>query len=489
MSTEGSDLLDRPSGTGNPVSNEDLLTALDRVSARLDRVEADLERLGGALPAGADGAQTILRATVDAEDEDDIVPARLPARHRAVAPWLALALALGLFGGGAWWVFSQPGGGDPPPALDAGAGRAASEMPVVDPPEPAAPAAVPAPETPQPTSPTPDRVAVADGPVAGAPVEPPAALEPVAEDPAVGFDPDLAALPDDAPDAQREQAARALAGDGVAQHDLATWFAVEAVPPDLRRAAYWYEQASDSGITNATYNLGVLLQQGGTIPQDLERAFALFQRAANENHSHAQNALGLAYLAGRGVAPDPVRAATWFSTAYANGNPRGAYYLGRIFEMGVDGAPDLASALAWYRVAAQAGDPQAGEALDRLGPADAAPILADGGDAVFAGDGGPPIPGPAPADTTEPEAEAEQTVADPAAADPVDEAEPPELSREEIRTIQRILAELDYDPGPADGLMGARTEAAITAFQTDRDLPVTGTPTPVLLEILRRTQP
>ena len=40
--------------------------------------------------------------------------------------------------------------------------------------------------------------------------------------------------------------------------------------------------------------------------------------------------------------------------------------------------------------------------------------------------------------------------------------------------MQRRLAELGYEPGPADGLMGPRTREAIRALQRDRGLPRSG---------------
>lgn len=43
-----------------------------------------------------------------------------------------------------------------------------------------------------------------------------------------------------------------------------------------------------------------------------------------------------------------------------------------------------------------------------------------------------------------------------------------------VAAVQRALAELGYDPGPADGVMGPRTRQAIAAFQRDRGLPATG---------------
>ena len=43
-----------------------------------------------------------------------------------------------------------------------------------------------------------------------------------------------------------------------------------------------------------------------------------------------------------------------------------------------------------------------------------------------------------------------------------------------MKLIQRGLAELGYQPGPADGIAGRQTREAIMQFQRDRDLPVTG---------------
>jgi peptidoglycan hydrolase-like protein with peptidoglycan-binding domain len=49
-----------------------------------------------------------------------------------------------------------------------------------------------------------------------------------------------------------------------------------------------------------------------------------------------------------------------------------------------------------------------------------------------------------------------------------------------IATTQAGLIKLGYDPGPVDGLMGARTSAAIRAYQIDQGLRVDGAPTPDL---------
>jgi hypothetical protein len=49
-----------------------------------------------------------------------------------------------------------------------------------------------------------------------------------------------------------------------------------------------------------------------------------------------------------------------------------------------------------------------------------------------------------------------------------------------VAAVQRDLTALGFDPGPADGLIGARTRGAIRAYQEARGLPVDGRATPAL---------
>ena len=53
--------------------------------------------------------------------------------------------------------------------------------------------------------------------------------------------------------------------------------------------------------------------------------------------------------------------------------------------------------------------------------------------------------------------------------------------------VQQLLAAQGYDPGVVDGLFGARTRAAIVAFQTERGMTATGEITDDLLAALRAT--
>jgi peptidoglycan hydrolase-like protein with peptidoglycan-binding domain len=51
--------------------------------------------------------------------------------------------------------------------------------------------------------------------------------------------------------------------------------------------------------------------------------------------------------------------------------------------------------------------------------------------------------------------------------------------------LQRRLTAAGFDTGGADGVIGARTEAAIRAWQQSRGLPVTGEATMSVLTALR----
>ncbi|NBC31795.1 MAG: hypothetical protein GVY13_03870, partial [Alphaproteobacteria bacterium] len=279
----------------------------------------------------------------------------------------------------------------------------------------------------------------------------------------------LAPLPDAAPRSIRNTADLAISGDPDAQHDLATEYALgERIPQDYERAAFWYRLAADAGIANAQYNLAVLMQQGRGVPQDREAAFTLFREAAETGHTEAELAVGLALRHGHGVDRNLIRAASWFQAANASGDPRGAWYLGQMYEEGIDGAPDPAAAAGWYRLAAEGGLEEAEAALARLEEAS--------GDVASSGEGEGPAAAEEPPVPVPPE---EPTPV------PADEPGPDALTREDIRSIQQLLADLGYEPGPVDGLMGDRTAQAIREFQEAQGMAVTGEPAPALLARLR----
>lgn len=65
---------------------------------------------------------------------------------------------------------------------------------------------------------------------------------------------------------------------------------------------------------------------------------------------------------------------------------------------------------------------------------------------------------------------------------PQSEPRPKPVKNEVVRRIQEDLQKLGYDPGPVDGMFGARTMTAIRAYQGDRDMAQTGGVSPSLVD-------
>ena len=59
------------------------------------------------------------------------------------------------------------------------------------------------------------------------------------------------------------------------------------------------------------------------------------------------------------------------------------------------------------------------------------------------------------------------------------------LTRDERIEMQELLTRLGYNPGAADGIVGARTQAALRSFQREHNIPEDGFASAVILERLR----
>lgn len=68
----------------------------------------------------------------------------------------------------------------------------------------------------------------------------------------------------------------------------------------------------------------------------------------------------------------------------------------------------------------------------------------------------------------------------PATAPPADDPQP-SYTAAQVREVQILLTELDYDPGPVDGAYGSATAGAIRRYQADHGLAQTGVPSRELL--------
>ncbi len=161
---------------------------------------------------------------------------------------------------------------------------------------------------------------------------------------------------------------QAFAGVASAQHDLAAIYTAghAGVAQNFEKAAAWFREASENGVANARYNLGVLYHQGLGVERDLGRALYWYREGAKLNHPEAQYNLGIAHIEGIGTDYDPMLAAAYFERAANQGIMEAAYNLGLIYENGLLGEANQEEALLWYSVASKQGSPDAKQALKTL---------------------------------------------------------------------------------------------------------------------------
>jgi uncharacterized protein len=188
---------------------------------------------------------------------------------------------------------------------------------------------------------------------------------------------------------------------------------------------------ADRGDGRADDDLGAMYERGQGVGQDYAQAVKSHRPAAEQGNALAQLHLGLMYEFGRGVPQDFVQAHQWLNLAAAALPPGG------LRETAARHRDGLTRRMTAGQVA------QAQESARGFKPAKEA---------------APPANGANPA---------------------------PPAATELVRDIQRLLVALGRDAGPEDGTLGAKTRAAIRAFQRDKGLSADGEATAALRASLR----
>ncbi len=257
----------------------------------------------------------------------------------------------------------------------------------------------------------------------------------------------------------------AEAGSAIAQYNLANLYADgKGVPQDDDEAAKWYLAAAEQDLPEAQYNLGVLYQLGRGVPQDSAQTLRWFFKAADEgNHIGAQHGLAVMYATGRGVTRDYAQAAKWFKRAAVQDHMDSKYNLGILYAQGLGVQADPSTAYVWFSLAAKQGDEEAGRRSDDLKATLASADVAAADTFV---------------DNWRPGADVTAAALAP--------AEPEEPTRDAVRQAQRLLSRLGFEPGPADGVIGSRTERSVRQFQEREGLPTDGRISATLLDRLKQ---
>ncbi|MCE7999644.1 MAG: hypothetical protein HEP70_12355 [Rhodobiaceae bacterium] len=270
----------------------------------------------------------------------------------------------------------------------------------------------------------------------------------------------------------------AAAGNPAAQYEVGLRYARGGgVPQDYGQAAYWFELAGKQNLAIAQYRLATLFEKGRGVPQDMEKARSWYESAAQAGNVKAMHNLAVIYAEGKGVPQDFAKAGQWFLAAADHGLADSQYNVAVLFERGLGVSEDLPEAFKWFSVAASNGDEGAAARRDAIAEQMDANTLVDAKLAAqtWSPKRGDPI---ANGNLTSLGNWSNASLTSSGGA-----SSAPQASAE-IAKAQRLLRDLGYQPGPADGLMGPRTRDAISDFQRTAGLSVTGAVDAKLLSTL-----
>ncbi|MFO1507196.1 MAG: bifunctional trypsin-like peptidase domain-containing/SEL1-like repeat protein [Lysobacterales bacterium] len=150
--------------------------------------------------------------------------------------------------------------------------------------------------------------------------------------------------------------ALAKQGDAEAQYHLGLIYQFgKGVPPDLVKAAYWYDKAAEQGDALAQTVLGVMYDLGEGVLQDHAKAAYWYGKAAAQGDAKAQNFLGGMYGNGNGVPRDDAKALYWYAKAAEQGDASAQFHLGNMYFDGRGVPQNYAKAIFWYGKAAEQG--------------------------------------------------------------------------------------------------------------------------------------
>lgn len=272
--------------------------------------------------------------------------------------------------------------------------------------------------------------------------------------------------------------AAAASGNPAAQYEVGQRYARGGgVPQDYGQAAYWFELAGKQNLAIAQYRLATLFEKGRGAAQDMEQARSWYERAAQAGNVKAMHNLAVIYAEGKGVPQDFTKAGQWFLAAADHGLADSQYNVAVLFERGLGVTEDLSEAHKWFSIAANNGDEGAAARRDAIAEQMDATTLVDAklASQTWTPKRGDPI---ANGNLTSLGNWSNSSLTSAGGGSGGVQASP------DVAKAQRLLRELGYQPGPADGLMGPRTRDAISDFQGTAGLDVSGTVNAQLLSTL-----
>lgn len=242
-------------------------------------------------------------------------------------------------------------------------------------------------------------------------------------------------------------------GDPLALFEIGARFTEgRGVKTDLAAAANWYQMAADKGFAPAQYRIANLYEKGNGVARDLAKAVSYYEQAAKAGNASAMHNLAVLYATGLDGKPDNAKAVEWFKRAADLGVPDSQFNLAILYARGNGIPQDLEESYKWFAIAAKGGDKDAATKRDEVANAMRPEQLSNAKAKAELWKVAPVDP------------KANQTeIPDEWAGKGVKTASVD--MKKAIRNIQAILNNNGFDAGKPDGEMGAKTIAAIKAFQ------------------------
>lgn len=147
----------------------------------------------------------------------------------------------------------------------------------------------------------------------------------------------------------------ALDGNAAAQTLIAEIYSRGlGVPRDIPKAIEWYEKAAAQNVPEATFQLAMILLDGGEEFGDPDRAYALMREAADAGNRMAQFNYAQMVVEREPTQEGMARAVEYYERAAKQDLPDAQYAMAQVYEFGVGGhEADPAEARRWLELAAQ----------------------------------------------------------------------------------------------------------------------------------------